>query len=247
MNEKAAIQAINGAGVLLVFPIDNRKEPASIWSHFFPRKKMRWEWDESGDHAVSDLWHLRAELSTTRKVVYLKWYRGRATYFSKPVFTAMLRALNPGGEARESLSPQARRILSILEGESPVSTKELKRMADLKGKANERIYEKAMQELWSRLLIVAFGEVEEGAFPSLAVGSTRVLFEDLWSGAFAMQVPEAEKFLAGNLGDENLFYRHYLKLKKSLPQPGTPSRAESKSAFQGKAKKIPKVVRFEDL
>ena len=32
--------------------------------------------------------------------------------------------------------------------------------------------------LWSRLLIV--GEVDDGAFPSLAVGATELVFEDLW-------------------------------------------------------------------
>jgi hypothetical protein len=37
-----------------------------------------------------------------------------------------------------------------------------------------------MRELFTRFLIVGFGEVEDGAFPSLAVGSTELLFEDLW-------------------------------------------------------------------
>src|SRR5271167_90429 len=94
MSRKSAVSAINTAGALLVFPLDNRKEPASIWSHFFPRTPMRWEWDESGDNRVGDLWHLRSELSTTRKVVYTKWFRGRATYFSKELFTLLLRVLN---------------------------------------------------------------------------------------------------------------------------------------------------------
>ena len=68
LNEpKSAIAAIEKSGAILVFPLDNRKEPASIWSHFYPRTPMRWEWDDSGDNRVGDLWHLRTELSTTRK------------------------------------------------------------------------------------------------------------------------------------------------------------------------------------
>jgi hypothetical protein len=37
-----------------------------------------------------------------------------------------------------------------------------------------------MKFLWTRLLIVGVGEVDDGAFPSLAVGATELVFEDLW-------------------------------------------------------------------
>ena len=80
---------------------------------------------------------------------------------------------------------EARRILRILDGESPLSTKEIKRQADLQGRQFEAVYERAMKELWSRCLIVAYGEVDDGAFPSLAIGATRVIFEDLWTAAWA--------------------------------------------------------------
>jgi hypothetical protein len=48
-----------------------------------------------------------------------------------------------------------------------------------------------MKELWSRLLIVGFGEVDEGAFPSLAVGATRLLFEPLYEEAKELAPGEA--------------------------------------------------------
>src|SRR5690606_2239995 len=116
MRESEAVRLINESGALLVFPIDNRPEPASLWSGFFPRSQMRWEWDDGGDDRVHRLWHLRAELSTTRKVIYTKWYRGRATYLSIPLFRSMLRALNPEGlpgVARRTvgLSSEARSLL----------------------------------------------------------------------------------------------------------------------------------------
>src|SRR6185437_11694062 len=139
MNAKSAIQAIHQAGALLVFPLDNRKEPASIWSHFFPKSEMRWEWDEDGDDRVVNLWHLKTELSTTGKVVYTKWFRGRATYFSPELFKALLRSLNPD-RPEIGLSAEARTILSILESESPLSTKEIKRLSGLQGRASERTY-----------------------------------------------------------------------------------------------------------
>src|SRR5262249_14218922 len=145
---KDAIEAINRRGCLLVFPIDNRKEFPSLWSEFYPRSPMRWEWDESGDDRVTRLWHLRADLSVSNRVIYTKWFRGRATFFSRPVFTALRAIL--GSEL--ALSPIAREILEVLKMDSPLSTKALKRATDLQGRLNEGRYERAMRELWSRLL-----------------------------------------------------------------------------------------------
>ena len=248
-NQKTAIEAIEKHGALLVFPVDNRKEPLSIWSCFYPRSPMRWEWDEDGDNRVAGLWHLRADLSTTKKVVYVKWYQGRATYLSRPLFTAMLRALNPEREVERPLSPMARRILSILDGESPLSTKELKRIAELKGKDNEAQFNRAMKELWSRLLIVAFGEVDDGAFPSLAVGSTRVLFEDLWSQAFKLERQDALKKVSSILPAKNPFAQFFVKLLKQLTVASGAARAKQADSQpeRSHAPRAASVVRFEDL
>jgi hypothetical protein len=38
-----------------------------------------------------------------------------------------------------------------------------------------------MKALWSRLLVVGIGEVPDGAFPSLAVAATELMFEDAWN------------------------------------------------------------------
>lgn len=251
MNRKSAISAIDKAGILLVFPIGNRKEPASLWSHFFPRSEMRWEWDEDGDGRVSNLWHLRSELSTTRKVVYTKWYQGRATYFSRDIFAAMLRAMNPG-DPGEGLSTDARKILEILNGESPLSTKELKRMADLRGRAHETAYQRALNELWSRLLIVAFGEVDDGAFPSLAVGATKVLFEELWREAFEqMSSADAERVIVKRIPEKNPFLKHYFRLLEKrrplLPRAGKSAAPEMAARKNGAVPRPGKVIRFEDL
>jgi hypothetical protein len=190
--EAAAIRAIEEHGCLLVYPIDNRPEPGSLWRVFYPRTPMRWEWDESGDDRVAHLWHLRTELSRSGQVVYAKWYRGRATFFSRELFMALLARLGSTREdARRELSPVAREILGVLEMDSPLSTKQIKAATDLRGRANEPRYERAMKELWSRLLVVGFGEFEDGAFPSLAVGATKLLFEDLWNDARELSPDEA--------------------------------------------------------
>lgn len=78
------------------------------------------------------------------------------------------------------LSPTARLILDTLEEDSPLSTKQLKMMTDLRGKDNEPIYNKSLKELFKRFLIVGYGEVDDGAFPSLAVAATKSIYEDLW-------------------------------------------------------------------
>jgi hypothetical protein len=221
-----AVAAIEKHGALLVYPIDNRKDPLSLWSVFHPRTPMRWEWDQDGDDRVSRLWHLRAELSASGKVVYAKWFRGRATFFSREVFTAFLAA-----GSRPYLGPEARSLLEALSLDSPLSTKQLKRATGLTGRLMEPAYERAMKELWSRFLIVGYGEVDDGAFPSLAIGASAVLFEDLHEAARALRPDEARAFLEAKLGG-TLFLRQARKLE-ALPSgspPGSPPRAPSAAA-----------------
>ena len=38
-----------------------------------------------------------------------------------------------------------------------------------------------MVALWTRLLVVGTGEVPDGAFPSLAVSATEMMFDDAWN------------------------------------------------------------------
>lgn len=172
-----------------MYPLDNRPEPLSLWKCFYPRSPMKWEWDSGSDTRVADLWHLREELSRSGKVVYTKWFQGRATFFSERVFVALLsllgtpRASKPLGEARE--------LLDILEADSPLSTKALRQASGLVGKPLESVYQKALKALWERLWIIGYGEVDDGAFPSLAVGATRSLREDLWVEASQMNPSEA--------------------------------------------------------
>lgn len=204
-----AVKHINFRGVLLTFPMNNNKEPRSLWTEFYPRKKMIWEWDEDGDASVAKLWHLRTELSESREVVYAKWYQGRATFFSRDFYLGALAVMHAKGFFKNSLSRQARDILDILEEDSPLSTKVIKKRADLVGKDSQRFYDRALRELWNRFLIVAFGEVEDGAFPSLAVGSTKNLFEDLWREAQSIRPATAEKMLESAFTEAPLFKKFW--------------------------------------
>ena len=136
---------------------------------------------------------------------------------------------------------QARDILDILIADSPQSTKALRRETGLTGRPNERIYERALKELWTRLFIVGFGEIDEGAFPSLAMGATKVLFEDLHTKASTMGAEEAAA------GREALFKSVPLARKfyeKTLPSPTVAPLAkvqqQKKSADRG-------YIEFEDL
>ena len=85
-----AVDRIRERGVLLVFPINNREEPRSLWSEFFPGTRMVWDWNEDGDMRVAEMWQLMKLLSDSSEVVYSKWYQGRATFFSRELFAAML-------------------------------------------------------------------------------------------------------------------------------------------------------------
>jgi hypothetical protein len=215
MNLPLAVKHVTKRGILLVFPQENRKEPPSLWYEFFPRSKMKWEWDENGDNRVGELWHLRERLSTSRKVIYSKWFRGRATVLAFDVFKAMLKIANPRLPHIDGLSFQAREILDLLGEDSPLSTKQLKRASGLQGKSFESAYQRALKELWDRQLIVAFGEVDEGAFPSIAVGATEAIFEDLYREASAMTVKAAEKILSDRLEPDSSFERYWKTLQKN--------------------------------
>ena len=171
-----------------MYPIDNKPEPRSLWSELHPGVEMEWSWDEDADPRVADLWHLRERLARSHDVAYAKWFRGRATFFSLQVFHALLGRLAEAGDVFAGLPREAIEILDLLRERSPLSTKEIRALADLRGKEQEALFNQAMKALWTRLLIVGTGEVPDGAFPSLAVGATELLFEDIWSGR--RQVPE---------------------------------------------------------
>jgi hypothetical protein len=208
-----AIQAIEKRGALLVYPLNNRKEPLSLWSELHPRTRMVWDWNEDGDNRVADLWHLRMLLSKSRKVVYTKWYQNRATFFSFEVFTHLLAFL--GAYATDDLSHHSRNILEILEADSPLSTKQLKVACELEGRLNEGDYNRAMRPLWQRLRLVGFGEFEDSSFPSLGIGAAKTLFEDLWSEGQSLEVHVAEQFLKEKLGEANPFFKYAVKLSRA--------------------------------
>lgn len=216
MSIQKAIEKIDETGGLLVFPLDNRPEPQSLWAKLYPKSEMRWEWDETGDDRVVKLWHLRTELSVCKKVVYTKWFKGRATFFSRPVFQALLVELAFPKESTRSLTQTAQSILRVLEEDSPLSTKELKKETGLKGKGYESEYTKALKSLWERGLTVGFGEVDDGAFPSLAVGATQLLFDGLWEEARTLTSTKVEKALNQLFTAQPLFKKEFEKIKKGL-------------------------------
>lgn len=187
-----AITSINNKGVLLVFPMNNRPLPGSLWSEFLPRVEMVWDWNDDADGRVSEMWNLMKRLSDCREVVYSKWYQGRATFFSKELFTALLCLRCFRSDPRRGLSDTAKSLLEVLENNSPLSTRKLKEYTGLQGKFHEAEYSRAMKDLFTRFLIVGFGEVNDGAFPSLAVGATELLFDDLFRDAGSMSARQAQ-------------------------------------------------------
>lgn len=178
--KKRAKKLIDDLGICLVYPIANQPEPPSLWHALWPDAEMDWSWDSGADDRVVDLWHLRAKLAESHEVAYGKWFRGRATFFSLPVFHAFLGRISRLGDPFVDLPRAAHDILGLLRERSPLSTKLLRQEVGLRGKQHDRAFNQAMKLLWSRLLIVGVGEVEDGAFPSLAVGATELVFEDLW-------------------------------------------------------------------
>lgn len=209
---KSAIRFIRQEGALLIFPIKGKKEPRSLWSCFYPRSKMRWEWDEDGDDRVARLWHLRAQLAESYQVVYSKWYQGRATVFKKELLPPLLVSLNSMNAKSkwvtlEGLSREAHTVLECLGENSPLSTKQLKKLLALEGSSIESKYSRIMSELFGRGLVVGVGEVDDGAFPSLAIGATQLYFEKEWNQATALDLLTSMTTLKAEWGEESLFFK----------------------------------------
>jgi hypothetical protein len=209
------IQAIEKEGCLLVYPLDNRKEPRSIWSELYPRTPMRWEWDQEGDNRVAELWILREELSRGGDVVYSKWYRNRATFFSKECFIHLISFL---GTSRDEvrLPREAQDALDSLLMDSPQSTPMLKENLGLRGRIFESQYNRALKPLWNYLFLVGYGEVADSSFPSLNIAAAATLYEDLWLRSQGVSSAQAEKYLRKKWGEDSLFLKYALKLRAAL-------------------------------
>jgi hypothetical protein len=213
---RKSVEAIEKLGACLVFPLDNRPEPRSLWATLHPRSRMRWEWDSEGDDRVAKLWRLREELSKSGEVVYTKWYRGRATFFSRSAFRDLLAYLGTPRAPRPSYGP-ARDILEALEDRSPLSTKELKRATDLVGRDREKEYSRALKGLWEKGWVVGWGEIDDGAFPSLALAAAPLLFEDIWSEASKTSAEAARERLFALWPEDNLFRKQAEKIHALSP------------------------------
>ena len=206
-----AVKRINDRGVLLVFPVHNRPLPLSLWSEFYPKTRMVWDWNDDAAGPVHDMWGLMKRLSDCREVVYSKWYQGRATFFSRELFAAMLGLRRRQYDVRRRLSPTARLLFEVLENNSPLSTRKLKELTDLQGRLHEAAYSRAMKELFSCLQIVGFGEVDDGAFPSLAVGATELLYDDLCRESEEISIRKAQATIDRWMPPQSHFRRFFDK------------------------------------
>ena len=217
MNPVKAVAAIKKLGACLVYPLNNSREIANLWHAYFPRSRMSWDWDENSDNRVAYLWHLRATLSQRKDIAYTKLYQNRATFCSLPVFEAFHAMMNLDDPKCARLSPYARKALELLLDNSPQSSKALRKELDLGGKLFESTWQKAMRELWHRGLIVGCGEVDDGAFPSLAIGASELIHETSIRRARAIKnVDEAWLILAQKLGVDSPFYKYFQKLSVTV-------------------------------
>jgi hypothetical protein len=100
--------------------------------------------------------------------------------------------------------------------DSPQSTKIIKENLAWQGKMMESHYNRAMKPLWNYLFLVGFGEVQDSSFPSLNMAATQNLFEEQWLQAQELDPVKAEKTLLKTLGEDNLFFKYAVKLRKAV-------------------------------
>ncbi|MBX3187708.1 MAG: hypothetical protein KF819_11860 [Labilithrix sp.] len=223
MKLSRAVSIVDRVGIALVYPLKaaGKKAPEvpSLWGELYPRSTMEWRWDEDADPRVAEVWHLREVLARSAEVAYAKWFRGRATFFSLPVFHALLGALAESGDVFGGLPRESHEILDALRERSPRSTKELRKEVGLQGRPFESLYAHATKALWSRLLIVGIGEIDDGAFPSLAVAATETMFEDLWLARHDVPARARAK-LAESLSRTPAFARQLEKAQREIAEGG---------------------------
>lgn len=223
MSYARAVKAINKHHILLVYPIKNAPEPQSLWSILHQGVEMHWDWSEHADRRIEKMWHLKDELCEHRDVVYAKWFRGRATFFSKEIFPAFLRVLGTTQFDEVLQSRDGDAIYQQLLDNSPQTPSMLKEAVEMESEHNRARFDKAMNVLWKRLFIVGTGEVDEGQFPALAAGATRHMFEDLWDEAEEMTLADAQDLIAKNLSPDSLFLKFLQRrLKTPLNSKKTP-------------------------
>ncbi|MDB5037547.1 MAG: hypothetical protein JWQ35_1075 [Bacteriovoracaceae bacterium] len=58
--------------------------------------------------------------------------------------------------------------------------------------------------------------MDDGAFPSLAIGTTQLFFEEEWSAFLALSRTEAFENLAAKLGKNSPFFRYLVSLTKKF-------------------------------
>jgi hypothetical protein len=217
---KKAVAAINEHHVQLVYPIQNAREPRSLWHSLHPRSVMKWDWSEHADPRIVDLWHLKDDLCHGRDVVYAKWFRGRATFFSREIFVPMLGLLGTTRSEAARHDVHARRIHEELLDNSPQTPKLVRQAADLSESDKRGDYERGVKLLWEQLLIVGTGEVDEGQFPALAMGATRHIFEDLWDAASSIDPRDAEERCRKLLPADSPFSKFFHRLMHKFAGQG---------------------------
>ena len=211
-NYKKAVAAINKHHIQLVYPIKNAHEPGSLWHSLYPRSFMKWDWSEDADQRVVDIWHLKDELCQNQDVVYAKWFRGRATFFSRKVFAPILCLLGTTQVDEIYRNMHANDIYEALLDNSPQTPKLVRQAVDLSGRLNRSDYERAVKLLWEQLLIVGTGEVDEGQFPALAIGATKYIFEDLWDEGRSMDHRDAVKLCRELIPGDSPFNKFFNRM-----------------------------------
>jgi len=176
---QSALDQVEKIGRVAIFP---EKKPSkhsiiSLWELFYPRTKMKWEWDDSADNRVVKLWWLKNEIAQTQKVLYGRFFGNRPVLVSKSETRRTLKTLE-----KKPLTSLAREILSRLEDNSPQTKRMLGRELRAEGwEPTKSEFERSLIDLQKNFLIVSLGdsEREKGPMPSSEYAALSLIFPDL--------------------------------------------------------------------
>jgi hypothetical protein len=155
---------INTVGFCFAFKA-NRSELPCLWHAAAGERNPEYPLHVQNDPYISLVWVAKDQLAAEKKVYYGKAFKKRPTFISLEYFPHFYRLISDqrgdhylADYTRGGLSRDARRILDILNEQSPQITADLKTAAAMSNPDKRSAFDAAMAELQSKLYVVKIGE-----------------------------------------------------------------------------------------
>jgi hypothetical protein len=204
---------INTVGFCFAFKA-NRSELPCLWHAAAGERNPDYPLHVQNDPYISLVWVAKDQLAAEKKVYYGKALKKRPTFISLKYFPYFYRLITDqrgdhylADYNRGGLSRDARRILDVLNEQSPQITADLKAAAAMANPDKRSAFDAAMAELQSRFYVVKIGEFYDPF----------TFLWDLVERRFADEISASAK-LGIDQARDNILLQYFKALWVSSPQ-----------------------------